>query len=92
MWHYRGMGKMIQVRNVRPDVHAELTRRAHLRGITLTALIEELLEREVSRPPLEEVLRRIESREPVSIPEGAAELIRAARAERDEQIAGWLDR
>ncbi len=59
------VAKMIQIRDVRPELHAELVRRAKLRGTTLTAYVEEILEREVARPPAEEVFDRIEAREPV---------------------------
>ena len=59
------VARMIQIRDVRPELHAELVRRAKLRGTTLTAYIEEILEREVARPPAEEVFDRIEARGPV---------------------------
>lgn len=45
---------MIQVRNVPPALHRELKRRARLAGKSLTAYIQEVLEREVARPPAEE--------------------------------------
>ncbi len=45
---------MIQVRNVPPALHRELKRRARLAGKSLTAYIQEILEREVARPPAEE--------------------------------------
>jgi plasmid stability protein len=45
---------MIQVRNVPPGLHRELKRRARLAGKSLTAYIQEILEREVERPPAEE--------------------------------------
>ena len=80
------MAKMIQVRNVRPQVHDELMRRAKLKGMTLTAYIEEILEREVARPPAEEVFARIKARRARrSLPPGrsAAELIREDRQERE---------
>ena len=47
---------MIQVRNVPESLHEELMRRAKARGQTLTDYIQELLEREVSRPEPAEVL------------------------------------
>ncbi len=61
-------------------------RRAKLQGKTLTAYIEEILEREVSRPPMEDVIARIKARRPV-LPRGApsaAELIREVRREMEE--------
>ncbi len=45
---------MIQVRNVPPELHRELKRRARLSGKSLTSYIQEILEREVEHPPPEE--------------------------------------
>lgn len=77
------MSKMIQVRNVPDRLHRELTKRARLRGLTLTSYLQELLEREVSRPPAEEVFERIARREPVAIGQDVAELIHEERAGRE---------
>jgi len=76
------MSKMIQVRNVSDRLHRELSRRARSLGLTLTDYIEELLEREVSRPPADEVFDRIESRKPVKLGRPAADLIREERSSR----------
>jgi len=77
------MSKMIQVRNVPERLHRELTRRAKARGQTLTDYIQELLEREVARPPAEEVFDRIEARSPVKLGRPAAAFIREERARRE---------
>jgi plasmid stability protein len=61
------MAKMIQVRNVSDRLHRELTRRARRRGQTLTAFVEEILEREAARPAPDEVAARLRSREPGDI-------------------------
>lgn len=82
------MAKMIQVRNVPPRVHGELTRRARERGQTLTRYVEEILERETSRPPMEEVFARIRARPKVNV--SGAEIIRQVRAERDRELARRL--
>jgi plasmid stability protein len=76
------MSKMIQIRNVPNKLHLELKRRAKLRGQSLTEYLEDLLEREVSYPPLEEVIARIESREPVRLSRSVAEMIKEERARR----------
>ena len=55
---------MIQVRNVPDRLHRELVKRARRRGLTLTRYIQDILEREVSRPPAEEVFDRIEGARP----------------------------
>ncbi len=77
------MSKMIQVRNVPDRLHRELTRRASARGQTLTDYIQELLEREVARPPAAEVFDRIEARPRVKLGHPAAELLREERASRE---------
>jgi len=77
------MSKMIQVRNVPDRLHRELIKRAKGRGQTLTDYIQELLEREVARPPAAEVFGRIAGRAPVRLRQRAAELIREERAGRD---------
>ena len=53
------MSKMIQVRNVPDRLHRELTRRARARGQNLTDYVQQILEREVARPPALEVFERI---------------------------------
>ncbi|HVL88992.1 MAG TPA: hypothetical protein VM841_02030 [Actinomycetota bacterium] len=77
------MSKMIQVRNVPDRLHRELTKRAKARGQTLTDYIQELLERDVARPPAVEVFDRIEARKPVKLGRRAADLIREERDGRD---------
>lgn len=74
------MSKMIQVRNVPDRLHRELTRRARARGQTLTDYLQEVLEREVARPPAEEVFERIAHRSSVRLGRPASELIRADRS------------
>lgn len=61
------MSKMIQVRSVPDRLHRELVRRAKARKLTLTDYIQEILEREVARPPAEEVFERIARRPPVRL-------------------------
>jgi len=77
------MSKMIQVRNVPDRLHRELMRRAKARRQALTDYIQDLLEREVARPPADEVFDRIEARTPVRLGRRAAELIREERAARE---------
>ncbi len=73
------MSVMIQVRNVPESLHRELVRRAELRGQSLTAYVQDILEREVSRPPRTEIVRRIMEREPVKLDVPIADLIREGR-------------
>jgi plasmid stability protein len=77
------MSKMIQVRNVPDRLHRELMRRARARGQTLTDYVEDVLEREVSRPPALDVFERVSRRDPVRLGRPAADLIREERSGRE---------
>lgn len=74
---------MIQVRNVPDRLHRELARRAKRRGATLTRYIQDILEREVTRPPADEVFERIEASPVVRLGRSAADLIREERGDRE---------
>lgn len=76
------MAKMIQVRNVPDALHRELVRRARERGQTLTDYVQEVLEREVARPPAEEVFERVAARASVDLGGPAAELLAEERGSR----------
>lgn len=77
------MSKMIQVRNVPDKLHRELTKRAKERGQALTEYIQDILEREVARPPAPEVFDRIEARRPVKLDRPISDLIREGRQGRE---------
>lgn len=74
---------MLQVRNIPDRLHRELRRRAKARNQSLTDFVESILEREMARPPSEEVFDRIEREEPVELDISVAEILRSERAERD---------
>lgn len=76
------MAKMIQIRNVPDQLHRELVRRARARGLSLTEYLQQVLEREVARPPADEVFARVASQSPVDLGKPTAEVLREARAER----------
>ena len=82
MRHAPRMPKMIQVRSVPDRLHRELVRRARKRGRTVTSYIQEILEREVSRPLAEEVFEQIARATPVDLGRPAADFIREERASR----------
>ena len=58
------MPRNLQVRDVPDPLHRELKRRAKARGETLTDYVQGILEREITRPPAEEVFQRIACRRP----------------------------
>lgn len=75
---------MIQVRHVSDELHSELRKRAAARGQTLTAYIQEILEREVSKPTAAEWWEQIRTTPRLKSSLSGAELVREARRE-----AGW---
>ena len=77
------MAKMLQVRNIPDRLHRELRRRAKARNQSLTDFVQSILEREMARPPSEEVFDRIEREEPVELDISVAEILRSERTERD---------
>ncbi len=70
---------MLQVRDVPDPLHRELVRRARARGQPLTNYVQDILEREVARPPAEEIFERVRSRRRVRLKRTAADLIRSER-------------
>jgi plasmid stability protein len=74
---------MIQVRNVPDALHRELMRRARARGQTLTAYIQEVLEREVTRSSREDVVRRLRTLPVVRLERPVADYLREGRADRE---------
>lgn len=73
---------MLQVRHIPDLLHQELRRRARARGQTLTAYVQELLEREVARPEPTEVFSRIEEHSPIDLDVRLDEVIREERGAR----------
>jgi plasmid stability protein len=76
------MARNLQVRDIPDKLHRELKRRAKARGQALTDYVQGILEREVARPPAEEVFERIRKMPPVDLGRPASEIIREER--RDE--------
>lgn len=76
------MNKIIQVRDVPPDVHRKLKTRAAEQGRTLSELVREQLEEAAGRPTMAELLERLARDEPADLPEPSAVAVRAGRDER----------
>ncbi len=75
---------MIQVRNVPDRLHRELAKRARRRGVTLTRYIQDILEREMARPPADEVFDLVDASPAVQLGRPAAELVREERADEEQ--------
>ena len=81
------MGSLLQIRNVPDDARRALKARAAARGESLNAYLLDLINREVARPTVSEVLKRASSRaERTEV--SAIDVVDAARMGRDEQIQG----
>lgn len=76
------MNKIIQVRDVSPDVHRRLKVRAAEQGRTLSELVREQLEEVARRPSMAEMLQRLHADEPAEVGETSAAAVRAGRDER----------
>lgn len=89
------MPALIQIRNVPDDVHRKLTERAAASGKSLNSLMLEIIEREVERPTMAEVVNRILAKGPLHtgiVPGESAEIIRDAREERDRELLSRIGR
>ena len=76
------MKRVIQVRDVAPDVHRRLKARAAEQGRSLSELLREQLEEAARRPSMAEVLERLAADEPADLGEPSASAVRAGRDER----------
>jgi plasmid stability protein len=72
----------IQIRNVPPGLHRKLKARAAEAGLTLSDYLLREVERTASRPTIEELTRRVESRKLVQLKSRSADLIREDRDSR----------
>lgn len=77
--HVVRMSKMIQVRNVPPELHRKLKARAALSGMSLSDYLLRELRRLAERPTPEEMRDRLEGRVPVDPREPVVEALRAER-------------
>jgi plasmid stability protein len=76
------MSKMIQIRNVPDELHAQLKRRAAESGMTLSDYLLSEIRVYATRPTMREWLDEVATREPVITDESAAEILRAERDSR----------
>ncbi len=76
------MSKMIQIRNVPDALHRKLKTRAANNGMSLSDYLLSELREIADLLTMQEMQRRLDSREPVELPFSAAELIRQERDSR----------
>jgi plasmid stability protein len=82
----RGMSA-IQVKNVPPDLHAAVRRRAESEGKTVSDYILDLLRRDLALPSRREWVARLEQRRPVERVDSAA-VLEGVRNTRDDELLG----
>lgn len=83
---------IIQVKNVPPAMHGELRRRADQEGLTIRDYVLRLIARDQRLPSKADWLDRIAGLEPVAVSQSAADAIREAREERDEELIARIGR
>jgi hypothetical protein len=76
---------IIQVKNVPPEVHAELRRRADQEGLTIRDYVLKLIEKDQRLPSKQDWLDRVAELEPIKVSRSAAEMVREGREERDRE-------
>lgn len=80
------MASLLQIRNVPDDARRALKARAAARGESLNTYLLALIERDVGRPTVREVLDRA-ARRAGHASASAVDVLEAVRAERENQLA-----
>lgn len=83
---------MVQIRHVPDAVHRRLKKKAAEAGQSLSEYLLREMERVARRPTAKEMEERLAALPPVPMPESAADIIRAGREEREEQLMRAHDR
>jgi antitoxin FitA len=76
------MSVMVQIRNVPSDLHRELKARAALEGMSLSDYLLRELRQALDRPTVDEIRKRLASREPVRPHPAPAAAVRTERKSR----------
>ena len=79
------MTGLLQIRNVPDQTRRALKARAATRGESLNAYLLDVIEREVSRPTVKDVLDRA-ARRAGTVNASALDALETARSEREEQL------
>jgi plasmid stability protein len=79
------MSSLLQIRGVPDEAHRTLKARAATRGKSLNAYLLEVIEREVSRPTVAEVMQRAAQRAERATA-SAVDVLSEARVDRDREL------
>lgn len=85
------MATLLQIRNVPDEARRTLKARAVARGQSMNSYLLGLIEREVARPTVAEVLERAARRSERS-PVSSVSILEAARNERDAELQNRIGR
>lgn len=80
------MSTMIQIRNVPEPTHRRLRARAAMGGISMSQYVLAAIERTLERPSRRELLAAIRRQPRVTLDPSPANMLRAERHARDEQL------
>jgi hypothetical protein len=78
--------KHLQIKNIPPELHEALQRRAHNEGMTMSNYVIKVLERDLSLPSEREWLARLQEREPADLGDEVVKALHEARAEREAEL------
>jgi antitoxin FitA len=76
------MNKHVQIRNVPDAKHRKLKARAAERGLTITDYVKQLVDRDLERPTMAELIKRAKSFTQVDIGTSAVDYVREDRDSR----------
>lgn len=83
---YRGAVSTLQIKHIPEPVHAELRRRATQAHQSVRDYVLALIERDQLRPTMADWLEAVAQDPPAELRESSAEVIGAARRERDGEL------
>lgn len=76
------MNKHVQIRNVTDAKHRKLKARAAERGMTITDYVKQLVDRDLERPTMAELIKRAKSLSQVDVGTTAVDYVREDRDSR----------
>jgi antitoxin FitA len=82
----------LQIKNVPPEIHEALRRRAARENMTMSDYVLDLLSRDLALPTQREWLARLHDRTPVLIEDEALKALHEARDERARELTAARDR
>jgi antitoxin FitA len=84
--------KHLQVKNVRPDLHEAVRKRAAEEGMTMSEYVIDLLRRDLTLPSQRQWLACLGARSPVATGDEIVPALDAVRQARDEELAAGRHR